>query len=137
MPKSKEKIGQEELFDVPILDVTPIKQAIATSMRGLSLSREQVADRMTLYLGKRITKSQINDWCTPSKPAHLPRADELLALVFATGRPDIPDAIAQVAKFRVIDRKDAELLEIARLEEEETIIQEKLAQMRAFRRGRK
>lgn len=135
MSKRLKNPDQIPLLAVPSVDVGPFKAALVSAIKSCPLSREQIADRMSLILGKGLSVHEINTWTAQSKDRHLPRADELIAFVQVTGRPEPLAAIAAEARLTVIGPEDAQLLEIARLEEEKARINDRLNRLAAIRRG--
>lgn len=101
-------------FGAPTWSPLPLKAALAASIKGCPRSREQIADLMSGYLGRRINPTEIDSWTAPSKPDHFPRADELEAFCWATGDGRAASLVASAAGCLVVSRADAELLELAR-----------------------
>lgn len=120
------------MFSVPTINVKPFKDALKDALRACPLSRDQVADRMSMILGKKITIHEINTWTAQSKEAHLPRTDELIAFHQVVGRPEPINAIAAEAGLTVIDQADARILKIAKLKREKLRIQQEIERLTAI-----
>ena len=118
---------QDSFNFIPIFDPKVIKRGLRVAIKASPLSRQQIVDRASVFLGKQITGAQLDAWTADSKPDHLPRIDAFAALVFATGQPDALDAVAAFAGLAVIGQADQQLLEIAKLEEERDAIEQRLA----------
>jgi hypothetical protein len=128
MSKTQKNIDQRAFSFLPLVDVWALKKALSAAVKACPWSVEQIADRVSAFLGKRVSPAAIDAWKAPSKPDHWPNYAQLAAFIYATGRPEPADALLAATGLRVIGTADAELLEIAKLQEARQAIDEKLAQ---------
>lgn len=137
MPKRTRNFGNvADLFGMPRLNLALLKGAITASIKGSPLSRDQVADAVSLYIGRPVTASMVNDWCAPAKP-HLPRLDEIAAIVFVTRSPDLLDAMARAVGLRVLTRRQADRFELVEVEDEIAALEHRAAELRGRVAGRR
>jgi len=78
------------------------------------LSREQIADAMSLMLGKRVTEQMLNAYSAPSKDLHRFPAAWQRAFCQATGDDSLLRCCAELAGFRLLTPADALLLDLGR-----------------------
>lgn len=136
MPKVDPVFGkQADLFGFPRFDSAAFTAALSAQVKGSVLSRDQIADACRAFLGRRVTASMVNDWCSPAKP-HEPRLSEVVALTAVTRRTDLVDAVARVAGSRVITPAEAEMLELVELEEARGDIDRRIQALRTMRAHR-
>jgi hypothetical protein len=60
-------------------------ESLAAALRPCPFSRDQVADLISIELGRRVTKANIDAWTAPSKPEHRSPADAGVAICRVTG----------------------------------------------------
>jgi hypothetical protein len=114
-------------FSIPTLDLVPFKKALSKAIKSSPKSRDQVADDISALLRKRVTVDELNSWTAESKLTHLPRADELLAFIAVTGRPDPLDAMAAVIRHECFGPRDAEILHLAKLQRRRALLDREIA----------
>ncbi len=153
MAKTKQKIDirQTSLFDLireveerqaPSCaeDETPgrldidatLRELITRSLKASALSRYEVAAKMSLLLGREITKSQLDSWSAESKDGHRFPLAYLPAFVAATGDREIVALLCRKANGHFIEGTDAIRLELGRIEEQKKDLQRKERAIREF-----
>lgn len=93
--------------------------------RERGLSREDVAARMSEFLGEEYSAARLNADTAESKETHVINAVRLMAFVNATGDSRIISLIAEPAGLAVVDRKWLPAIEAALLEQHEAEIAER------------
>jgi hypothetical protein len=91
MSKSQQKFPgnaeQSRLFD--LLAASDLSQrlgeALTADIRSCPLSRPQIADLVSIDVGRRVTKANIDAWTAASKPEHRIPADVVVSICRITG----------------------------------------------------
>lgn len=120
---------QHSLFG-PGLDVLQaVKAAMNRAARGSSLSREQICDRMSelaaehgirLQAGnsRRMAPATLEKWLNPAEREHVPGLRALVVFCRVVGGHEAIQALAAPLSLRLIDERQAALLERAEIEAE-------------------
>ena len=123
IPKTPLKLGSgipvQFTFTAPprprsLNDDSLTRSAISAAIRECSLSREQIAERMTELTGCRITESMLNMYSAEAKQAYRLPAAWIRAFCVATANDALLRAYAEAAGLAVITQTEAELLELGR-----------------------
>lgn len=96
----------------------PLRLALATALRRCSLSRWEVAGKMSHLLGCEITKFMLDAWTAESKDGHRFPAEYLPAFCQVTGDRETLTALAEAAGLFAMPGPDALRSEIQKLDEE-------------------
>jgi len=96
------------------------REAISQALKCCSLSRYQVAARMSELTGQDISKSMLDSWTAESKENHRFPAIFLPALCEATGQTEPLKMLARLVGVFVLPSGDALRSDIQRLDEEIT-----------------
>lgn len=91
-----------------------IRSAIAETLRKCTLSREQIADAMSLLLNQRVTEQMLNSYSAESKMSNRFPAAWQRAFCQATGNDALLRCCAELAGFRLLTEAEGELLELGR-----------------------
>ena len=124
MPNRKPKLGsdiQPSLFASGT--VTPgsdnlgpiVRGCITRTCRESRLSREQIAERMTEFLGVRVSERMLFDWTADSKELHRFPLEFVLAFCRATDDWTLLSAVVERCGVRVISEQEAKLIDFARI----------------------
>lgn len=84
-----------------------MRRALNNAIKASPLSRDQVADLVSDYCGREVTKSTLDTFTGSGRPNRLP-ADLLPALTVVLG-PDLLNEIALAAGCRVMVREEVQL----------------------------
>jgi hypothetical protein len=116
-----------------------IKRAISETLRDAdsrNLHREEIARRMSDYLGERVSVNMLNAYASVARTEHsigLPRA---LALVAVTEDRRLLEMLAAECGWAVIERRHLPLIELAAVSEaEERLAKHKRSLRRQARSG--
>jgi hypothetical protein len=110
-----------------------VRSALSASIRMCSLSREQIADKMSDLLGTRVTAKMLDTYSAASmQPYRLPAA-WIHAFCKAVDNDSLLQAIAQAGGYRLVRNEEVALLELGRqylrrkrADEEATRLEQKL-----------
>lgn len=102
-----------------------IRAIITDSLKHTSLSRHQVAARMSELLGREITKAQLDAFSAESKENHRFPLEYLPAFVEATGDRSLIRFIAEKCMGYYIENADALHLELGRIHEQEKVLKDR------------
>lgn len=82
-----------------------ITLAVAAALRDCDLPREEVARRMSAFLGERVPVSALNAYAAQGKPDHNISFVRVIALCKAIGRADLLELGAAAIGAAVVDRR--------------------------------
>ncbi|NHM25428.1 hypothetical protein G7K71_08470 [Desulfofundulus sp. TPOSR] len=94
-----------------------LRNAISEGLKRSSLSRYEVAARMSELVGVEITKSQLDSWTAESKEYHRFPAEYLPAFCLVTGHLEPLRMMARMLKCYVLESKEALLAELGRIDQ--------------------
>jgi hypothetical protein len=95
-------------------DSSLVRSALVEAMRGSPLSREEIAERISLLSGSAVTVRRVNAFASESRDDYRFPLELLRALCVAIGDFSPLRRIAEAAGFRLIDANEADLLELGR-----------------------
>jgi hypothetical protein len=112
-----------------------LRRAIAACLKGLE--RDAVAARMSELLGRQIKADALDQWCAPSQHGRRAHGDALLALMVATERVDVLQAMAGELGRQVLTEREAMAAEFGALTlaEHEVVSQRKSLAARLAQEG--
>jgi hypothetical protein len=99
-----------------------ISHGVAAALRDADardLGREEVARRMSGYLGERISVAMLNGYASEAREQNVISVPRLLALVHVTGDRRLLQMLAEPFGWAVIEARHLPLIEIAALRERE------------------
>lgn len=96
----------------------PLRVAFASALKRCSMSRWEVAGKMSHLLGCEITKFMLDAWTAESKDGHRFPAEYLPAFCQVTGDREALTALAEAAGLFAMPGPDALRSEIQKLDEE-------------------
>ena len=82
-----------------------IARAVAATLRDAGVSRDEVAQRMSSYLGERVSCSMLNAYASEARREHAIPVTRLIALMHATGDRRLLQLIAEPLGWSVIERR--------------------------------
>lgn len=96
-----------------------IARAVAATLRDCGLPRDQVAERMSAYLGERVSKAILDAYASEARREHAIPVTRLIALMHATGDRRLLQLIAEPLGWAVIEARHLPLIEVAAIREHE------------------
>lgn len=114
--KSRQSLSLPEGITAPgsLDDDSLIRTVLAQVMKESSKSREQIADEMSVLLGRQISVGMLNKRSVASHPTHAFPLSQVRAFCIVTDDWRLLSVIAERLGLRVIDQEEAELLELGR-----------------------
>ncbi|WP_163266511.1 hypothetical protein [Chelativorans alearense] len=114
-----------------------ISRAVALALKDCSLSRAEVAARMSDELGYPVSESMLDAYASEAKEGHKITLERFIALVEATGCHDLLGFVAELYGYVVVPERYASLIELHLLDEHEREVQRrKQAAEARWRAGR-
>lgn len=95
-----------------------IRDMISDALKGTTLSRHEVAAKMSILLGKEINKSTLDSYSAESKDKNRLPVEYLLAFAEATGNKDIIRLLCDKAGGYFIEGREALHLELGKIQEQ-------------------
>lgn len=95
-----------------------IARAVATTLRDCDLPRDAVAERMSGYLGERVSKSMLDAYASEARREHAIPVTRLIALMHATGDRRLLQLIAEPLGWAVIERRYLPMIELAAVQDQ-------------------
>lgn len=156
MSKKKLDIGQLTIFDIikevskkqaeasadssingkASVDAT-VRALISDALKRCTLSRYEVAAKMSEILGVEITKSQLDAWSAESKENHRFPFVYIGAFCNATGDKSLARYMAKLCEGYFIEGEDALRLALGRIEEQKAKLQREEKIIRELLEGRR
>lgn len=96
-----------------------IARAVSEALRDAAAAgtpREEIAARMSVITGERISKSMLDAYASQAREQHAISLPRFLALVQATADRRLLELLAEPMGWAVIERADLPLIELARLQ---------------------
>lgn len=86
-----------------------LDRAVAEWMSSMldGLDREKLAAEVTNRIGRRVTKTQIDQWVAPSQTDRHPPADALLAIMLISGQTHALDGMAALMGRKTVTHDEA------------------------------
>lgn len=94
-----------------------IARAVAATLRDAPVSREDIAQRMSAYLGDRVSKAMLDAYASEARQEHQIPVTRLVALMHATGDRRLLQLLAEPLGWAVIERRHLPLIELAAVQE--------------------
>lgn len=112
-----------------------ITRLISLAIKKSERSREEIAQQMSAYLGRTISKDTLDAWASPAKASNRIPLDAFVALIDATGDHDLLGWLPAQHGYVVVPARYADLIELHLLEEREAEIARRKAAVQARYRG--
>ncbi len=94
-------------------------RAVSEALKDCGMPREQVAARMSAYLGEDVSKHMLDAYASEARDQHNISVVRLVALLHATADRRLLEVFAELFDWAVIERKFLRLIDIAALQERE------------------
>lgn len=94
-----------------------IARAVSVALGDCAAPRAEVAERMSDYLGQKISLAMLNAYASAARDDHTISLPRFLALMHATGDQRLLELLAEPFGLAVIERKHLPLIEMALLGE--------------------
>ncbi len=94
-----------------------IARAVSVALQDSKLSREEIAARMSGWLGTKVTTNMLNAYASVAREDHPIGLSRFLALVQATGDRRLLELLAEMFGWAVIERRHLPLIEMAAVQE--------------------
>ncbi len=112
-----------------------ITRLISTAIKKSERSREDIAQHVSAYLGRPVSKDTLDAWASPAKANNRIPLDAFVALIDATGDHDLLGWLPAQHGYVVVPARYADLIELHLLEEREAEIARRKAAVQARYRG--
>ena len=113
---------------------TRIARGIGAALRACGQTREQVAERMGVYLGKPVSRAMLDAYASEAREEHVISVPRFLALLHATRDRRLLELLAEPCGGAVVERRHLALITAAQLRErEDELRREREALMRRAR----
>jgi len=112
-------------------------RAISLALKECPLSREEVAERMSDWLGEAVSRNMLDAYASEARENHQINLPRLAALVHATEDWRLLGLLPEMFGFAVMPREYEEIIELWRLEEAEKEIERRKAALAAKWRARR
>jgi hypothetical protein len=113
-----------------------IARAVATALRDSPTPRDDIAQRMSDYLGERVSKPMLDAYASEARRDHPIPVTRLIALMHATGDRRLLQLLAEPLGWAVIERRHLPMIELAAVQEKrEELARQADALRRAARAG--
>lgn len=115
----KESEAQKEVAPVPgSFNISnQLRAELSEGLRRSSLSRYEVAGRMSELMDVEITKSQLDSWTAESKEFHRFPAEYLAAYCAVTGHKEPLRIMARLVQCHLLESEEALLAELGRIDQ--------------------
>ncbi len=113
-----------------------IARAVAATLRDCRQPRDEIAERMSAYLGERVSKAMLDAYASEARREHAIPVTRLIALMHATGDRRLLQLLAEPLGWAVIERRHLPMIKVAAIrEQEDALRREREHQMRLARTG--
>lgn len=127
-PATTERFADEQVRASTI--TAKLCRGVATALAEADLSREEIAERMSEFLGKPVSANMLNAYASQAREEHIINAVRFVALIHATGDKRLLEMIAELFGWTVIERRFLKLIEIAALQDHEDTIRKRREALR-------
>jgi hypothetical protein len=117
-------------------DAELIRRVVADALRECGKSRAQVADEMSVLAGRKVSERMLNGYAAESREDCLFPSELERAFCTATGSDQLLRCNAERHGLWVIDKSDAELVELGRAFLQRTQAEEEIAALQKRLQGR-
>ena len=96
-----------------------IARTISHALRETELDRDEVADKMSAYLGRKISRDILDKWSSEASENNRIQFDAFIALIDATGATDLLGFAPEKFGFSVVSNHYRKVIEYHEIEEHE------------------
>jgi len=117
-PEPVRRFAEERVRGVTMRD--RLSRAIGACLKDADargLTREEIAVRMSEFLGEKVSTHMVNAYASPARDDHVISVTRLMALLHATGDQRLLELIAEPMGWAVVERKYLPLIELAAVRE--------------------
>ncbi len=110
-----------------------LSRAVSAALKDADargVTREEVAQRMTDYLGERVSLNALNACASQAREDHSISATRLMALLHATGDQRLVQLLVEPFGWAVIERKYLALIELAQVQEQAAALEKRSRDLR-------
>lgn len=112
-----------------------IARAVAAALRDCGASRDDVAQRMSAYLGERVSKAMLDAYASEARREHQIPITRLIALMHATHDRRLLQLIAEPLGWAVIERRYLPLIELAAVQDRQDELRRRAEHLRRAARN--
>lgn len=94
-----------------------IARAVSVALQESKLTRDEIAARMSAWLGEKVSLNMLNAYASVARGDHSIGLSRFLALVQATGDRRLLELLAEMFGWAVIERRHLPLIEMAAVQE--------------------
>jgi hypothetical protein len=108
--------------------------AVAATLKdadGRGLYREEIARKMSDFLGERVSTNMLNAYASQAREDHAISVPRLMALVHATGDQRLLELIAEPLGFAVVERRFLQVIELAAVQSKADELDRRAKELRA------
>ena len=128
-------------FDAPAVRAQTLNarfaRAISRAMKDCSAPREEIAERMSEYLGETVSRNMLDAYASEARESHQINLPRFAALIHATEDYRLLSVLPELFGFAVMPAEYEEIIELHRLEEAEREIAARKAALAAKWRARR
>lgn len=106
-------------------------RAISETLHDCGASREEIAVRMSGFLGEKVSVAMLNAYASTARTEHRMNLGRLLALLVATGDRRLLEMIAGECGWAVVERKFLPMIELAAVQEAKARLEKRANVLRA------
>ena len=90
-----------------------LSKAVSTALRDSKIPREEIAARMSQWLGEDVTKNMLDAYASEAREDHVISLPRFMALLHATEDRRLLELLAEPLGWAVIERRYLPLIELA------------------------
>lgn len=97
-----------------------LARAIGAALRDADekgLTREDIASRMSEFLGEKVSKNMLDAYASPARDEHVMNLPRFQALLHATGDRRLLELLAEPMGWSVVEKRHVALIELAAIQE--------------------
>ncbi|MFN4017127.1 MAG: DNA transposition protein [Reyranella sp.] len=110
-------------------------KAMALALKDCRMDRGIVAERMSEFLGEKVSLSMLNAYVSPGRPTHVISVVRFAALVHVTQDRRLLELLAELFGWSVVDERYADAIAEVELAEKKEEIERQLQATRLKRRS--
>lgn len=112
-------------------------RGIALALKEAPHPREEIAQRMSEFLGTRVSLNMLNGYASQAREDHVISMVRFVALLHATQDRRLLELVAEMFGWTVIEKRYLQLIELAAIQEKEDALRRKreLLRREARRQG--
>lgn len=96
-----------------------IARSVARALKETDKARRQIAEAMSVFLGRKISKDILDKWSSEAADSHRIPLDAYIALIDATDCPDLLGLLPGMFGYAVVPERYAGIIELHLIEEHE------------------